>query len=88
MGDADGTGVLRCAQDDSKNLQRRTLQQQNLATVGPCNSKNLQQWGLQQWDLQRQKQIHFGDNHQRSIGNGNRQKAEGSPLRERGEWGG
>jgi hypothetical protein len=33
MGDADGTGVLRFAQDDSKNKQQQNVQRQKQATA-------------------------------------------------------
>src|ERR1700722_12954408 len=47
---AQGTGVLRCAQDDSKNLQQRKL-----AAAKTCNSKNLRRQGLAAGNLQRQE---------------------------------
>jgi hypothetical protein len=52
------TGVLRCAQDDGKNLREQRQRQK-------------QKQRQQQWQRQQQQQIPFGDDNQRGNGNGN-----------------
>jgi hypothetical protein len=71
MGGVEGTGVLRCAQDDGKNKQRqeqttartnngKNKQRQEQTTARTNNGKNRQR--------QEQKQIPSGDDNQKGNG--------------------
>jgi hypothetical protein len=82
MGCAEGTGVLRCAQDDGKNRQRQRQKQKQGQKQIPFGDDNQRNNGDKNNDngrnnndngrnkqRQGQKQIPFGDDNQRDNGN-------------------